>query len=564
MKFNSTTPLPYDPIIDNKIYTYKPTNASTNNDTINCPTVKRAKSVSSRSLTAMFRRKGPTPSTSTSGNSGKVCTRRSKLRFSYTPPLSPPLSRSSSMKFPEEEQFSFNSSIESESESLPDLTADDDDYDVSFDITPIDTECDLTILSHHDILTNDITKPTIQALPRTRGPLIFEIPEIVHMILSFVDIETTVIPQEETPIRRKPLNYKHALLIHGGDSNKAEESLAVNKPKPTTHSNPLFNCLLVNKLFYTTAREIISQNFYFTKEVSFGKYLTTIDHSLSVQFQPKSFVLHKLFHAKQPCLDRIDSTNMNFCKMKWLELYMCPKLVPPMRFIIESSQTLEKLVITGSKVVDNDFIINLARNCRNLQHLDVRACELISDFGIYQLSMYCRKLCLVNLGRKNRGNLITDSSIISLVNRNPRLSTIGLAGCHISDASIWEMARYCKRLERLSLNNCPNITNNSISTVFNSQASYFPQLSVLELRFNYHLTEWKGIIEFKRRQESKNMIMLVEVCELLMTRISQQELVMDKMISQRIFSDISMWVNEEEEEESRYAELIRRKRTSDM
>ena len=168
---------------------------------------------------------------------------------------------------------------------------------------------------------------------------------------------------------------------------------------------------------------------------------------------------------------------------------MCPKisLDKPqsqtfMKIFQSCSNNLTKLIITGSKTIDDEFLMKLGQfKCGdNLQILDLRACELITDFGIYQLSLYCRNLTFINFGRKpissgngngggnggGSGRYITDNSMIKLINNNRKLLTIGLAGCHITDKCVWEIANKLPNISRLSLNNCPKLTNSGINQIF--------------------------------------------------------------------------------------------------
>lgn len=134
------------------------------------------------------------------------------------------------------------------------------------------------------------------------------------------------------------------------------------------------------------------------------------------------------------------------------------------------------------------------------------------------------------------------------------MNTVGLAGCHITDKTLWELTNHCNySLERLSLNNCPLITNQSIPLILH--AKYLPQLNVLEIRFT-NIDNLTPIIEFKRRQEFLGVAVLIELCERLSLRMRQQELELDKVISQRIFDDIQLWANLDDGD-SCYRELLR-------
>ncbi|CAK7915347.1 antagonist of mitotic exit network protein 1 [[Candida] anglica] len=392
-----------------------------------------------------------------------------------------------------------------------------------------------------------------QQIQQTQQPSIFEIPEIVHKIIKFADLQSTIIPQEGTTIRRKPLSLKHAMLIYG-NSEDAEAAMKDKRSQSSVQEHGiLYNCLMVNRLFHEITKEIIQSKFFFSSEPLFQNYIQT--HSKSTvspesRPNPSMVVFHKLYSTKSAALDVVNK-HIGYKNLEWVEFYMCPKLLPSLS-MFENGFNIKKFVVTGSKVMDDSLLIHVSKKCRHLEVLDVRACELISDSGVYSIGKYCKRLTSVNFGRKKKGHLITDNSLSLLVRNNPNLNTIGLAGCNITDKVLWEIAIVCNRsVERLSLNNCTQITNQSIPLILHS--NYFPNLSVLELRFVDQLTNFMPIIEFKRRQELRGITTLIEVCEVLCTKMQEQEREMDRAISKRIFRDILDWVNDTDDDVSHHS-----------
>lgn len=154
----------------------------------------------------------------------------------------------------------------------------------------------------------------------------------------------------------------------------------------------------------------------------------------------------------------------------------------------------------------------------------------------------CKKLKALNLGRKRRGHLITDHSVCAVALNNPNLTTVGVAGCYITDRSLWQLTLSCgKRLERLSLNNCPYISDQSIPVILHH--NLLKRLTVLEIRFNTRITNFEPIIAYKRRQAARGLNVLVETCEELFVRMKEQEKHMDRLILERVVQDISEWAN---------------------
>lgn len=383
---------------------------------------------------------------------------------------------------------------------------------------------------------------------------IFEIPELVHKIIGYVDIKNTALPKEHMPPRRKPLSYKHALLMHGNETlalQAMQEDAELTSKHELKSASAMHACLLVNKLFHRIAKEIMSSRLNFSNEQRFYQFVRNDEPEFFSSFRPTSLVLNKLFCAKQSTMEKI-SRVIDYSRLEWLEIYMCPKLLPPTQLLHAS---LRSLIITGSKVLDDALLIEVSSKCPNLQVVDLRACEGITDYGVHAVATSCTQLVSINLGRKKRGHLITDHSVSTLVCNNKKLQTVGLAGCYITDKTIWELAMNCGfSIERLSLNNCPYITNQSLPVILHHDL--LPNLSVLEIRFVSKITNLDLIVTFRRKQSSKGICMLVEMCEDLLMRLRECEMRMDNHISESIFEDISEWANAKDEEDQSYQTLL--------
>lgn len=456
------------------------------------------------------------------------------------------LPSSSYNSYDSEMDFTFSSSSFEFSDSENSVLESIEDSPYPSPISP--SPCELLLNIHHFKSHNE--KESVEAKEQHK-PSVFAIPEIVHKIIAFTDMQSTVIPHEATPIRRKPLSRRHALLLYG-DSHEAEKAMSESYSSTREPEGTLYSCMQVNKLFYLVCKDIMSRKILFDDEKKFKNFLECVQ-SQDLHFKPTMIVLHRLYHAQQNSLE-ILKDRINFSAVTWIEFYMCPKILPPMDFIMRSA-SLKKLIITGSRVLDDAHMVMIAKYCPNLEVLDIRACELVTDSGIYHIAKGCRKLEHINFGRKNRGNTITDSSMNILIRNNRNLHTVGLAGCHISDRTLWCLATHCSTtLERLSLNNCPLITNLSIPLIFYS--NFLTNLSVLELRFVPGISNFRPIIEFKRRQELRGSSFLLEMCEDLCLKMREQELEMDRRISKRIFKDIVEWVNDQDDGDVSYQEFL--------
>lgn len=533
---NETKPLPYAEDEDNHIYKYVPTESNdgkrsnSKRSKVNPSPVYNPFNISRcKNFAQRNRRRNVSSCISRKASNNSIGSLRLESEFSFNYP-------------------SNNNSDSSDLESLPDLSSSDDTTPLSSPVNHLRTK--------HVFLPDVLDKPKslLNELQEVnKKPSIFEIPELVYKIVSYAEEER--IPQENTPVYRRPLSYNHAFLIHG-DREQAQRIMVEETQENSVNQKPglLYNLLQVNQLFNQVSKERLYSKIYFDDEIKFIKFINhLISSKPAVKIKPKLFVLHKLYSVKQKTLEVLKKY-IDFSHCEWIEIYMCPKLYPPKEMLANSQ--LKKLVITGSKVIDDEFLIRVSQNCYHLNTLDIRACELVSDGGIYHIASKCTELTNVNFGRKNKGNLITDTSINKLIKNNCQLNTVGLAGCYITDRTIWDLAIYCNEsLNRLSLNNCQFITNQSIPIILSSHF-YWNNLSVLELRFVPQLSQFQSLIEFKRRQEYKGISILIELCETLMIRWRQEELEMDKIISEQIFQDILAWVNESDDEDGSYQALL--------
>lgn len=360
----------------------------------------------------------------------------------------------------------------------------------------------------------------LQGSSSPRPASIFEIPELVYKIIYFADLQTAnsiVEPYQKEVPQSTPKGSKKNWSV-------------------------LSSCILVNKLFHDVTRDIISERLRFNNQLNFEKFVSCEQGSLT-RIKPISFMLNRLYHAKQTSLESI-SRYLDLSRLETINFFLCPKLAPPLAFFTSS---LISITVAGSKVVDDSLIIDLAQRCHKLTSLDLRACDFVTDAGIYAIATNCAKLSRINLGRKKRGHLITDNSIATLVRNNPQLETVGLAGCAISDVSIWELAASCgSNLKRLSVNGCHLLSDESISQILSH--NLVPKLSVLEIRDVARITDFALIVNFKRHQALKGILVWIETNDFAASQIKECERIIDLRIPKLIHQDISEWINGKDED----------------
>jgi antagonist of mitotic exit network protein 1 len=83
---------------------------------------------------------------------------------------------------------------------------------------------------------------------------------------------------------------------------------------------------------------------------------------------------------------------------------------------------------------------------------------------------------------------------------------------------MWSVATHRgPKIERLSLNNCVNLSNASIPLILSST----PNLQVLELRGCVRITHVRPIVEFRRKWRARGV--LIEGCEVFEGRMRHDE-----------------------------------------
>jgi len=391
---------------------------------------------------------------------------------------------------------------------------------------------------------------------------VFSIPEILGIIIKYTGSDDqSRIPREPTLRRRPPQSYRHAVLIHGHTEgakvwrrsiSNSSISSCINPQhcKKLRHAN-LYNCMLVNHLWFSVTREILNENVFFESDSDLLKFTATNNSTIRC----KTFVLHKLRYATQYDVDCI-AAKINPIHLKWVEFYICPKLLPPPSLF---TSTMIKLSLPGCRCLSDDNLIEIVKRTPNLKTLDLRASEMITDASLYQVAQSCPHLETLNVGRHMKGDLVSDYSICPVI-RKCQIRTLGVAGCGISDRTIWELGLLRgDQLERLSINHCTKLRDVGICQAL--RRDIFKRMSVLEIH-GVKLNDYRAIVEFKKRQLKRNIAVLIETSEQLEAKLRDTELQMDLEISNRIFCDIVDWLNEDEDEDDRNYALFKERRQS--
>ncbi|AJP95913.1 Amn1p [Saccharomyces cerevisiae YJM1133] len=385
-----------------------------------------------------------------------------------------------------------------------------------------------------------------------RSHAVFEIPEIVENIIKMiVSLESANIPKERPCLRRNPQSYEHSLLMYK-DEERAKKAWSAAQQlqdpplvgRKEKKQGALFSCMMVNRLWLNVTRPFLFKSLHFKSVHNFKEFLRTSQETTQVM-RPSHFILHKLHQVTQPDIERL--SRMECQNLKWLEFYVCPRITPPLSWF-DNLHKLEKLIIPGNKNIDDNFLLRLSQSIPNLKHLDLRACDNVSDSGVVCIALNCPKLRTFNIGRHRRGNLITSVSLVAL-GKYTQVETVGFAGCDVDDAGIWEFARLNgKNVERLSLNSCRLLTDYSLPILF--ALNSFPNLAVLEIRNLDKITDVRHFVKYNLWKKSLDAPILIEACERITKLIDQEENRVKRINSLVALKDMTAWVNADDEIEN--------------
>lgn len=374
------------------------------------------------------------------------------------------------------------------------------------------------------------------------------IPELVSMVVRHL---YNMVPEPEEPDTKKPrpISLRRAMMMFDYEqairtwiwglpetledyTSTADSSIPCDSNNEFSQKGTLLQCMLVNKLWYEETNRITNQRIHFQSNPEWQKFVkcnlfnSIYKHSwpypheepqkpyLKARRPPQGLVYRNFWKPKALIIHQISNLSATeicsafplWCmsELKILELYGCSYLIPPP--VLFQGGQLTCIILPGCFNLTDTVLAYIAQHCPNLQHLDIRACPLVTDESMVQVAQHCPNLSLLNIGRNSEGYKITGISV-SMIARHTSITTLGLAGCDVDNASIWELVEFRGQyLERLSLNNCPLITSNS----FPAALGYTPNLCVLELRGIPNLEELSPsqaftIVGFKKWRESQGL-----------------------------------------------------------
>uniref|UniRef100_A0ACD5VXK3 Uncharacterized protein n=2 Tax=Avena sativa TaxID=4498 RepID=A0ACD5VXK3_AVESA len=122
---------------------------------------------------------------------------------------------------------------------------------------------------------------------------------------------------------------------------------------------------------------------------------------------------------------------------------------------------LTRLNISGCSNFSDAALVHLTSQCRNLKCLNLCGCvRAVSDRALQAIARNCGQLQSLNLGWCDT---VTDRGVTSLASGCPELRAVDLCGCVlITDESVVALANGCPHLRSLGLYYCQNITDRAM------------------------------------------------------------------------------------------------------
>jgi len=144
---------------------------------------------------------------------------------------------------------------------------------------------------------------------------------------------------------------------------------------------------------------------------------------------------------------------------------------------------LTTLTLHNCVKISDDGLYQLSQGCTQLTNLMLKNCELISDNGLEHLSLCCRRLLILNLTNWDGGQF-TSNGLLHLSKGCTDLECLFLWSS-VNDESLKFLSRGCRKLQKLDLRVCRNLTYCSIKIL----AECCTKLQSLELRGCLKITD---------------------------------------------------------------------------
>ncbi|KMZ64378.1 F-box protein SKP2A [Zostera marina] len=128
---------------------------------------------------------------------------------------------------------------------------------------------------------------------------------------------------------------------------------------------------------------------------------------------------------------------------------------------------LSKLVVSGCTTFTDSSLAYLTGVCTGMRHLNLCGCgRAVTDRALRAIARNCPELQVLNIGWCEE---VSDQGVTSLAIGCPDLRSLDLCACVlITDESVVALANGCRRLKSLDLYYCRNITDRAMYCLANS------------------------------------------------------------------------------------------------
>ncbi|KAF7635900.1 F-box domain-containing protein [Meloidogyne graminicola] len=222
----------------------------------------------------------------------------------------------------------------------------------------------------------------------------------------------------------------------------------------------LENCTLITDV----AIKFISEGCKYLEELNISWCEQITDLGLFIL--PKNCTKLRTLFCKG--LDNITSncfSKLGMAELKRLSLHSCPNILDiTVNNITKHCPCLEFISLSNCREITDLSLVSIAQGCLRLKDIELAGCINLTDSGFIQLSKNCHELERMDL---EECLLITDITLSNLNNGCPNLSSLSLSHCeNLTDIGLAELcASHKDKLQVLELDNCPNITDNTLESM---------------------------------------------------------------------------------------------------
>ncbi|KAJ7552433.1 hypothetical protein O6H91_06G054800 [Diphasiastrum complanatum] len=122
-------------------------------------------------------------------------------------------------------------------------------------------------------------------------------------------------------------------------------------------------------------------------------------------------------------------------------------------------KNLEVINLEFAQDVEDEHLASVT--CKDLQVLNLNACQRITDAGVKAVTSTCNYLKSFSIYWNLK---VTDIGVESLVKNCRLLTHLNLSGCkNISDRSLHSIAKYCPNIKSLNLTRCVKLTDDGLA-----------------------------------------------------------------------------------------------------